>query len=90
MKPFALKKKTRRQLKKSGKALRKVLKKAGGTAGIATGALTLGGLAAFAALDPDVRSRTRELAGAARDLFRQITSGEGTRERAQALLQHAH
>lgn len=87
MKTFTLKKKTRRQLKKTSKALRKALKHAGGPIGITTGALTLGGIAAFAALDPDVRSRARELASSARDLLRQITSGE--RESQPSLL-HAH
>jgi hypothetical protein len=90
MKPFALKKKTRRQLKKTGKAVRKALKRAGGPAGIATGALTLGGLAAYAVMDPDVRTRTRELAGAARDLFRQVTGGDAARDRDQPLLHQAH
>ena len=86
MKTFTLKKKTRRQLKKTGKAFRKALKHAGGPLGLTTGALTLGGLAAYAALDPDIRTRTRELAGSARDLLRQITSGD----RNSDSLQNAH
>ena len=64
-----LKKKTRRQIKKTTKALRKAVKRAGGPVGIATGALTLGGLAAVAFFDPEVRERSRSLVGATRDFL---------------------
>jgi hypothetical protein len=64
-----MKKKTERQIKKTTKSLRKVLRRAGTPLGIASGALTLGGLAAVVAFDPEVRQRSRAFAGAARDFF---------------------
>lgn len=74
-----MKKKTQRKIKKATKALRKTFKRAGGSLGIATGALTLGGFAAVAAFDPTVRERTQAFAGATRDFFRRL--GRGTAER---------
>jgi hypothetical protein len=89
-------KKTRRQIKKAGrqvrkttKTLRKALKRAGGPAGLATGALALGGLAA--AVSPVLRERTRTLAGSARDFFERLASNTQDDEHAdKPLLEHTH
>jgi hypothetical protein len=70
-----MKKKHRRQWKKTTKTLRKALKRGSAPLGVATGALTLGGLAAVVAFDPEVRDRSRAFAGAARDFFRRLGSG---------------
>lgn len=87
-----MKKKLRRQLKKSTKAVRKVLKRAGksvgGREGIATGALALGGLAATAVFSPVVRERTRALLGSARDLLGSLTGQDDESE--QPRLEHTH
>jgi hypothetical protein len=90
MKQFSLKKKTRRQLKKGAKALRKAWKHAGGPVGLTTGLLALGGLAAHAALDPELRQKTRELASNARDLFRQLTAAGEGKSHDQPRLSQAH
>lgn len=90
MKPFTLDKKTRRQLKRTRKSLRKALKYASRSKGLTASALTLGGLAAFAAFDPNIRSRARELAVSARDLLKQVASGDGARSSEQALTVQAH
>lgn len=74
-----MKKKTRRQIKKTTKTLRKALKRASKPLGIASGALTLGGLAAVVAFDPEIRQRSRAFAGAARDFF--LRTGRDAKER---------
>ena len=85
-----MKKKTRRQIKKTTKAVRKALKRAGGPVGIATGALTLGGLAAFAIFDPEIRQRSRQLAGAARDVLRRFGGYEEHAMGNGAIIEHTH
>lgn len=76
-----MKKKTRRQIKKTTKTVRRALKRAGVPLGIASGALTLGGLAAVVAFDPEVRQRSRAFAGAARDFFLKL--GRQAREQVE-------
>ena len=83
-----MKKKLRRQLKRSTKVLRKALKQAGGPAGVASGAFVLGGLATAAALNPEVREHARALWGSARAM---LSSTSGREEEDNPLLrEHTH
>lgn len=71
---ISISKKTRRQLKKGAKAVRKAIKRARKPAGLAAGALTLGGIAAAVVMDPTVRQRSRALFDGTVDYFRRGTS----------------
>ncbi|HEX5655832.1 MAG TPA: hypothetical protein VFX59_01500 [Polyangiales bacterium] len=75
-------KKIRKQIKRTTKSLRKALKRGGKPLGVATGALTLGGLAAVVAFDPEIRERSRVFAGAARDFF--LRAGRQAKEPLQS------
>jgi hypothetical protein len=79
---FRMKKSMRKQIKKTTKTLRKALKRASKPLGVAGGALTLGGLAAVAAFDPEIRERSRAFAGAARDFF--LRTGRTAKEHLQS------
>jgi hypothetical protein len=78
---LSMKKSTRKQIKKTTKTFRKALKRASKPLGVAGGALTLGGLAAVVAFDPEIRERSRAFAGAARDFF--LRAGRQAKEQLQ-------
>jgi hypothetical protein len=84
-----MKKKHRRMIKKTSKAMRKVLSRAGGPVGLATGALTLGGLT-LAALSPELRQHSRDLASSTLKSLRGLAERKNGAKARPSLLEHAH
>jgi hypothetical protein len=70
-----MKKSTRRLFKKAARNVRKQLKNVARPLGGGEAALVLGGVAAAAALSPDVRARTKHLAIAAIDRLQVMIAG---------------
>lgn len=76
-----MKKKTRRQLKKGMKSLRKGWKRlspalSASLGGLGLGGVTASGLLVAAALDPRVRESSRELASALGDFASRLSRGQ--------------
>lgn len=77
-------------IKQTAKTVRKAVRRAMGPVGLATGAVTLGGITAVAALSPKVREHSRTLASSTLQSLRRLMRREDERTLGKPLLEHTH